>query len=491
MKKKLLFQTYVAIGLTLTIGFCIIIWMNEATFRKVSNESIENIGRLTSSNIYAEIDNDLTKPIYVSQTMANDTFLKHWLHNEEAHMGDMEYQQRLTEYLSAFREKYHYDSVFMVSAKSDTYYYFGGVNKIVSHSDAHDVWYYDFLRSEMLYDLDVDNDEAAENELTVFVNCRINAADGTLLGVVGVGVKMSQLQQLLQGFEDRFELQTFLINPQGDVQIHTDSSKIEQMNFFDSSTVSSYKDEILRNKEALTILWYPENQVDHCLITRYIDNLDWYLVVEKDTRGVVRTFQRLITKNVVVALLILMCILLLCIQLVRRHDRVIIKLATTDELTKLPNRKWFGDLLDRYKAKNGNNHSYLFIVDIDRFKTINDTKGHLFGDQILCEVSALLLETFGTNGIVARWGGDEFIGIFESTSVGIDEKYQYLQARLAEHNKAIGMEISVSFGVTDYHADVAFDDLLGKADAALYRAKQKNGNAIVYDNDIACCSKKE
>ncbi|MEG1772652.1 MAG: diguanylate cyclase [Clostridia bacterium] len=488
MKKKLLLQTSLVISITLILGFLITISINYMTFNKVSKENIENISRLTSSNIYAVIDNDLTKPIYVSKTMANDTFLKEWLLGEKANIDDENYKARLIKYLHTFKNKYNYDSVFAVSAKTSIYYYFEGINKIINPNNAHDVWYYDFLNSGKFYDLDVDTDETADDELTVFVNCRIETDNGELLGVVGVGVKMSHLQRLLKGYEDTFMLQAFLINSHGNMQVHTDSNKIEQINFFDWETVSMYREKILNDKTSLEMFWYPDDQLDHCLTTRYIDNLNWYLVVEKDTSETVETFQMLIMKNVIVALSILFFLLLLCIHMVRRHDRIIVKMATTDELTGLPNRKWFGESLCRYNAKNSLNENHMFIMDVDNFKLINDTNGHLFGDKVLCEMSQILKETFEADGIIARWGGDEFIGIFESTRDDVNTKWQKVQEKLVEKNKSRNLEVSISFGITVYNSDLDFDRLLGQADSALYAAKHMPGNTLVYYNDIVDAS---
>lgn len=483
MKKKLLLHTCIAISLIMLLGFTGMSFINYMTFSKVSNESIENIARLTSSTIYAEIDNDLTKPIYVSQTMANDTFLKEWMINEKNYPDDEIYQQRLMDYLNAFRNKYNYDSIFVVSAQSDIYYHYAGINKIVSTDNAHDVWYYDFLKSGKSYDLDVDTDEAGRNELTVFVNCRIQDEDGTLLGVVGVGVRMSQLQQLLKQYEDEFSLEAFLINPEGKVQVHTDSSKIEEEDIFDYDIIAQYKDEILSDDNNMRVFWYPQDHLDHCLITRYIDNLDWYLVVNKDTHTLSMTFQALITNDILIAMLILLLILLLCIHLVRRYDRIVTKMATTDELTGLPNRKWFGDLLLTYNGKCNIKESYLFIMDIDKFKLINDSRGHLFGDQVLCEVADLLKEVFGSDDIIARWGGDEFIGVFESSEEGVEEKWRQMIMKLSDQDESRKLKVSISFGVTRYQPEIELDQLLGQADIALYRAKETPDNAIVSYSD--------
>ena len=81
------------------------------------------------------------------------------------------------------RDRYQYDSVFTISAYSNTYFYYDGVNKVVSPENEHDDWYYDFVDSQLPYRLNIDTDEVNANELTVFVDCRIEGKDLSLIHI--------------------------------------------------------------------------------------------------------------------------------------------------------------------------------------------------------------------------------------------------------------------------------------------------------------------
>ncbi|MFR3459095.1 MAG: cache domain-containing protein [Bilophila wadsworthia] len=208
MKKKL-FRTHAFITGIVLIGFICITIINYCTYSVVIRDDIRNISRLTSLNIFSSISNELTKPIFVSLTMANDSFLKSWLRGEN---DSPEQIAELQDYLNGLKRKYDYSSVFLVSAKTNIYYHYNGINKVVSRDDSHDVWYYNFVASGIPHRLEVDTDEMARNELTVFVDCRIEDDHGELMGVVGVGVKMRELQQILASFELDFDLTAFLVN---------------------------------------------------------------------------------------------------------------------------------------------------------------------------------------------------------------------------------------------------------------------------------------
>ena len=80
-----------------------------------------NISKLTATSIYSEIRNELTKPIFVSLTMANDNFLKNWLKEESDAIDAPSHQRELQKYLLGIKAKYNYNSVFVISAASKYY----------------------------------------------------------------------------------------------------------------------------------------------------------------------------------------------------------------------------------------------------------------------------------------------------------------------------------------------------------------------------------
>ena len=484
MHKRNLIHINLIICFIIMVGFFSIAFTSFNSYEKILEDDIENISRLTSSTIYAEINNELTKPIFVSQTMANDTFLKTWMLGETEHADDADYSQKLKDYLYALKVKYNYDSVFLVSSQTNIYYYFKGVNKVVSRSNQHDVWYYDFLDSGKLYDLDVDVDEVNHNELTVFVNCRIEDPDGALMGVVGVGVKMSQLQSLLKLYESDFDLQTFLIDPQGLVQAHTDTDMINNANLFSDQLILPYQANILSNRDSMEIQWYSKKDLSNCLITRYIDNLDWYLVVEKNTEPIRRSFHMQLKNDSIIVLGILFMLLALSTNVIKRYDKKMVKMATTDGLTGLLNHKSFEDLFDQCIVKNKQKDSVLFIFDIDHFKSINDTKGHLFGDTVLSQVGSIAKEVIGDHGFVARWGGDEFVGLLFGSEADGKSLLNQLTRQVKTIDAGEARVITISIGAAQLQAEESLDGVLDHADKALYSAKAAGRDQIAYYQEL-------
>lgn len=151
--------------------------------------------------------------------------------------------------------------------------------------------------------------------------------------------------------------------------------------------------------------------------------------------------------------------------------------ARRDSLTKLSNKMTTQKLIERYIEEDGDSFHALMMIDIDDFKSINDTYGHMTGDYVLSEFSSKLKKVFRSTDVVGRVGGDEFLimlrGI-QSDSL-IDEKAKSICSIF--HSIKIGsnnnVSISGSVGISTYPADgKTYDELLKKADDAVYLAKK-------------------
>lgn len=166
--------------------------------------------------------------------------------------------------------------------------------------------------------------------------------------------------------------------------------------------------------------------------------------------------------------------------------------ATTDALTGLLNRKAFNALLQQRIAtaeKEGDTFS-LLMVDIDHFKRINDTHGHLVGDKVIKFVAHTLQQTVGPLADIARFGGEEFVVLFREATVDavlvLAEKIRNTQEQsqlvAGDSRSAIG-RVTLSIGGASYRAGELGDALLRRADESLYEAKKRGRNSVVYSLD--------
>ncbi|MCX5641664.1 MAG: diguanylate cyclase [Candidatus Omnitrophica bacterium] len=156
-------------------------------------------------------------------------------------------------------------------------------------------------------------------------------------------------------------------------------------------------------------------------------------------------------------------------------------LSWIDELTELYNRRGFIQMAEHHLKLSDRTKKGLFLIfaDVDKLKFINDTYGHLEGDQALIETAGLLKGLFRGSDIIARIGGDEFAALLteaaENSAAIITER---LQAELATLNKREGRkyQLSISFGIIQYdlNAPAGIEKLLHQADQLMYAQKKHN-----------------
>lgn len=153
--------------------------------------------------------------------------------------------------------------------------------------------------------------------------------------------------------------------------------------------------------------------------------------------------------------------------------------ANTDPLTQLPNRRYIdthlkGAIERSFKKEFG---LYIAIIDIDWFKKINDESGHVFGDQVLTELSGYLQSSIRKTDFIGRWGGEEFLLILEgSTKEGALAVCEKLRLFVEEQSVRKGHPFTVSIGISKYIKEKPVSDFFNDADKALYLSKANGKN---------------
>ena len=153
-----------------------------------------------------------------------------------------------------------------------------------------------------------------------------------------------------------------------------------------------------------------------------------------------------------------------------------IRIATTDALTRLPNRERFGAFFAH--AQNSRKDYVFFLLDIDKFKHINDTFGHEKGDKVLRRVAAALRK-ISKRGMIARWGGDEFIGMLP-TAVA-EGRLRTFCDMIKTVNDPVYGRISVSIGACHVDKRASLEELIRAADKGMYLSKEKYGCQVTWE----------
>jgi diguanylate cyclase (GGDEF)-like protein len=167
------------------------------------------------------------------------------------------------------------------------------------------------------------------------------------------------------------------------------------------------------------------------------------------------------------------------------------KLADTDSLTGLLNRRGFAEAVEaRCRNLDAAAPVAALVVDIDAFKGVNDQHGHEFGDAVLCDLASLISDSAEANGaLAARYGGEEFIlfapGLtrHDALAIAVSLRSGFQARRLEFHGATVNCTISI--GVANAEAPCDLTSLISRADAALYAAKRAGKNRVVEDRPSA------
>jgi len=165
------------------------------------------------------------------------------------------------------------------------------------------------------------------------------------------------------------------------------------------------------------------------------------------------------------------------------------RLSLTDELTQLPNRRCFDNDYNRefLRAQRYKNPLTLVMFDIDHFKQVNDTYGHVCGDYVLKEIANAALQTFRKTDTVYRTGGEEFMVILTETDIvqsliPLERFRKTVETLNIEFNQE-ELKVTVSIGACQYNPSIATaQELIIKTDEALYEAKNSGRNQTVVAN---------
>jgi diguanylate cyclase (GGDEF)-like protein/PAS domain S-box-containing protein len=167
-------------------------------------------------------------------------------------------------------------------------------------------------------------------------------------------------------------------------------------------------------------------------------------------------------------------------------------MAGHDPLTGLPDRRLFERRLDQALERMTRQDGYLFAVcfiDLDGFKAVNDSFGHLTGDRALCEIARRLTGCVRPGDVAARFGGDEFTVLVDNLRDAADATIVAqrilgrLQAPLAMDGRRIELKASIGVATSSGWSKGSYAELLHRADRAMYRAKSLGGGAMAIFED--------
>ena len=466
------------LGLLLSAGF----FATTLSSYQVSKNAIREalVARelpLTSSNIYSEIQKDLVRPVLISSTMANDTFVRDWVLQGERDPNE------LARYLATMKERYGAFSSFFVSDRTGNYYTGEGILKQVSATDPRDAWYRRVRDMKEAYEINVDPDLANKDALTIFINYRVVDFSGNYIGATGIGLTVDAVRKLVADYQQRYQRTIYFVDAQGKIVLFGNQSGRQETNLRATEGLSGLADRILAEKAGS--YQYEAAGTLHLVNVSYVPELKWYLFVEKVEDEALWEVRRTLYINLVICFVVTLVVVALSAVTLRRYQARLEDMASTDKLTGLLNRQAFDILMRKTEAElRRTPQAVAFVLaDIDHFKEINDRLGHEAGDKALVAVAALLQERLRASDFAVRWGGEEFLLVLHGCKLDeanrIAETLRVELAGLTVTLDTKTLKLTASFGVSAYDASNGVEAALRAADACLYEAKAGGRNRVV------------
>lgn len=166
-----------------------------------------------------------------------------------------------------------------------------------------------------------------------------------------------------------------------------------------------------------------------------------------------------------------------------KYNKELQRAANTDMLTKLWNRLFLMQYMEK-KVASPDIFMSIAIGDIDFFKKVNDTYGHECGDEVLRTLAAVFKKEMEGHGVVARWGGEEFIFVFEGVNgdeamVLLDHLQRVVRDTVINY-EGLQLKVTMTFGLVEYNTKLRLDENINIADERLYIGKEKGRDRIIY-----------
>lgn len=323
--------------------------------------------------------------------------------------------------------------------------------------------------------------------------------NGNIIGLLGASYNVTALNHLM--FDDLFDGKGFciIINENGDIITLDGNSTCQKItyddNFFDfysqcsirgKDSLQAIRDAFQTQSDGLVKLFYPEDpDCSHYIAYSPLHLNNWMMcyVIPISVANASYAFVRNYELALNAYFMILVILLIWRIAMIYTRDRrELVHSAQIDGLTAVYNKEHTQPAIDHFLQMSHPDTLHAFLIlDIDKFKDVNDTYGHAVGDKVLQRVGEFLKSQFRGGDIIGRIGGDEFVILMKqvSSKEAALARVQNMVERIRsiKHAEMDGKPITFSVGVAfSPEQGIRFDDLYRNADKALYQTKRGGRN---------------
>ncbi|MBP9996217.1 MAG: GGDEF domain-containing protein [Lachnospiraceae bacterium] len=418
-----------------------------------------------------ELESDITDSfadsVSISKTI-NNSFIRDFINDRDDYTEE-EASAYVGRYLEELKRQFGYDTAFLVIDCTHEYFTEYGRMKVLDLKGEDDIWYSNFELSGKEMELNVDNDQANENRITVYNNIRMLDTNGRFIGVCGVGHTLKALEGDISILEEKYDLTVVLTDKNGVIQVSGDNTRL-------GTDIDSLFKPYIDNYDYSQRYEYELFGSGAYLVVKYIPEYDWYLCVESPEK--IDEMQTLIMKNLCATLiaLIIMVIFVSVAMKYQETETMIFKAdSETDAMTGIYNKRAFSEMIEEIKSHGTVADISIVVIDVNGLKQVNDEKGHAAGDELIIKTAKTIHNLYGNHGRAFRIGGDEFAIIITEPLDDVQECIKQIRSKTGECELKYSDKLSVAIGVArgEDYLDVSVEELLELADKAMYSDKEE------------------
>lgn len=429
----------------------------------------------STSPVFSLVTKELLKPLHTAQAIANSKLFHELMSSDSIDEDQMFSKLKTLEGI--------FDLVFFTaSERSRTQYFSDGTTLKLEEGKV--AWYFQALDQpeDVIADLgDVDN-------VHLFFDIKIYDEDNDLLGIVGTGKSMQHFLDLFETYKKQYGYDFIFMNAQNKVMLSSieelltkegELFGLQELPWYEQvSEADDLKDSL--NSELVNI-----DDRSFLLSEIRLEVIEWRLLMLLPLDARQAEINSVFIKNTVIILAVFSVLVIVVIGVLTYFRRSIEQQMEIDHLSQLPNRAYVERKYEELQRQN--TPVSVVVVDVDHFKSINDTYGHNVGDRVIQEIGQILALAVRDNDVAGRWGGEEFILLLPKTplerAVDVAERTRRSLATANIQVEEHTLHVTASFGVS-FGSMPELTDLVDDADTALYEAKSGGRNKVVsFEND--------
>jgi len=336
----------------------------------------------------------------------------------------------------------------------------------------------------------------------ISISVAVVDAEKEISGILYVNMTLDSLGRFVKTMAYGKTGKFFIVDSAGNLLAHPDISPCVEIEGAAAQPAPALKNlahnpmvaNALKNDMRSGLFRLPETGRVVLASFRKIPALDWIVVLQQDA---VESFSII---NVYAWLLVFLVLFAIAVSLTsflyiaretaestRKHRELLI-VSETDPLTGLLNRRSMLSRMNRLVSEfETQGHRFVIaLFDIDDFKKVNDTHGHVFGDMVLREIAARTVSILRVEDLLFRWGGEEFLLVIENSDLtrgrGVAEKIRRVVADTPISDGVASAAVTVTIGVSQYEGGPV-DAVIIHADEALYEGKRRGKNRVVISSE--------